>query len=99
MNYDFLIDVAWQEGLSVKEKPFRTYDGRIKDKSIYIRKDMTPTEKACVLAEDLVTTILLLEIFLIKMLSETENRNSEPDCGPTMNKLGCVTLSGHIRPI
>ena len=53
MNYDFLIDVAWQEGLSVKEKPFRTYDGRIKDKSIYIRKDMTPTEKACVLAEEL----------------------------------------------
>ncbi len=53
MNYDFLIDVACQEGLSVKEKPFRTYDGRIKDKNIYIRKDMTTTKKACVLAEEL----------------------------------------------
>lgn len=53
MNYDFLMDVACQEGLAVKEKPFRTYDGRIKDKKIYIRKDMTPTEKACVLAEEL----------------------------------------------
>lgn len=53
MNYDFLIDVACQEGLTVKEKPFQTYDGRIKGKNIYIRKDMTPTEKACVLAEEL----------------------------------------------
>ena len=51
MNYDFLIDVACQEGLTIKEKPFKTYDGRIKNKSIYIRKDITPTEKACVLAE------------------------------------------------
>ena len=53
MNYDFLIDMACQEGLTVKEKPFQTYDGRIKGKNIYIRKDMTPTEKACVLAEEL----------------------------------------------
>ena len=85
--------------VSLRKQVKYLYVRKFKFSKIYIRKDMTPTEKACVLAEDLVTTILLLEIFLIKMLSETENRNSEPDCGPTMNKLGCVTLSGHIRPI
>lgn len=53
MNYDILIDEACHEGLAVKEKPFSTYDGRIKGNNIYIRKDMTSIEKACVLAEEL----------------------------------------------
>lgn len=53
MKFDLLLEDAHNEGLTVKEKPFRTYDGRIKGKSIYLRKDMTITEKACVLAEEL----------------------------------------------
>ncbi len=53
MKFDLLLEDAHNEGLTVKEKPFRTYDGRIKGKSIYLRKDMTTTEKACVLAEEL----------------------------------------------
>ena len=53
MKFDLLLEDAHIEGLTVKEKPFRTYDGRIKGKNIYLRKDMTTTEKACVLAEEL----------------------------------------------
>lgn len=53
MNYDLLLENARREGLIVKEKPFRTYDGRIKNGKIYLRKDMNTTEKACVLAEEL----------------------------------------------
>ena len=41
------------KGLTIKERPFRTYDGRIKGKNIYLRKGMDSTEKACVLAEEL----------------------------------------------
>lgn len=53
MKYDALLDEANAEGISIKERPFRTYDGRIKGKDIYLRKDMNTTEKACVLAEEL----------------------------------------------
>lgn len=53
MNLDLLLEDAHKEGLTVREKPFNTYDGRIKDKNIYLRKDMSTTEKACVLAEEL----------------------------------------------
>lgn len=53
MKYDILLNDANTEGLSVKECPFRTYDGRIKGKNVYLRKGMTTTEKACVLAEEL----------------------------------------------
>ncbi len=53
MNYDSLLDLAAQAGITVKEKPLSTYDGRIKNKTIYLRQDMTTTEKACVLAEEL----------------------------------------------
>lgn len=53
MKYNALLDEANAEGLSVKERPFKTYDGRIKGKDIYLRKDMNTTEKACVLAEEL----------------------------------------------
>lgn len=53
MNFDMLLEEANAEGLTVKERPFSTYDGRIKGKNIYLRNDMTSTEKACVLAEEL----------------------------------------------
>lgn len=53
MNYNELLGKANADGLTIKEKPFRTYDGRIKGETIYLRKDMTTTEKACVLAEEL----------------------------------------------
>lgn len=53
MKYDALLDEANAEGISIKERPFKTYDGRIKGKDIYLRKDMNTTEKACVLAEEL----------------------------------------------
>ena len=53
MKYDALLDEANAEGISIKERPFKTYDGRIKGKDIYLRKDTNTTEKACVLAEEL----------------------------------------------
>lgn len=53
MKYDILLKDANAEGLNVKERPFRTYDGRIKGDTIYLRKDMNTTEKTCVLAEEL----------------------------------------------
>ncbi len=54
MNYEALLDEAYQEGLIVKEKPLKYNNGRIKGKRIAIRKDIaTSTEKNCVLAEEL----------------------------------------------
>lgn len=53
MEYDALLDEANAEGISVKERPFKTYDGRLKGKDIYLRKDMNTTEKTCVLAEEM----------------------------------------------
>lgn len=53
MKYDVLLNDANTEGLSIKERPFRTYDGRIKGSNIYLRKDMNTIEKTCVLAEEL----------------------------------------------
>ena len=34
MNYEALLNDADAEGLNIKERPFRTYDGRIKGKDI-----------------------------------------------------------------
>ncbi len=53
MDFETLLDDADAKGLTIKERPFRTYDGRIKGKNIYLRKDMDSTEKKCVLAEEL----------------------------------------------
>lgn len=53
MDYDLLLEEAHEEGLIVKEKPFSTYDGRIKNGKIYLRRDMNTVEKSCVLAEEL----------------------------------------------
>lgn len=53
MDFETLLDDAGAEGLTIKERPFRTYDGRIKGKNIYLRKGMSASEKKCVLAEEL----------------------------------------------
>lgn len=54
MNYETLLDVAYTEGLTVKEKNLLAHDGRIKGNRVAIRKNIkTDTEKACVLAEEL----------------------------------------------
>ena len=53
-NYELLLDNASQKGLTVKEKPLKASDGRIKGKRIAIREDIdTAVQKACVLAEEL----------------------------------------------
>ena len=44
---------ATRQGLTVKEKPLRAYDGRIKGNRIAIRRDMPTVQKTCVLAEEL----------------------------------------------
>lgn len=52
--YETLLDEACVEGLTVKEKPLKYNNGRIKGNRIAIRQDIeTTTEKACVLAEEL----------------------------------------------
>ena len=53
MKYNALLNEANAEGISIKERPFKTYDGRIKGKDIYLRKDMNTAEKSCALAEEL----------------------------------------------
>ena len=53
MIYNALLDEANAEGISIKERPFKTYDGRIKGNNIYLRENMNTTEKTCVLAEEL----------------------------------------------
>ena len=40
MKYDALLDEANAEGISIKERPFKTYDGRIKGKDISLNLDM-----------------------------------------------------------
>lgn len=53
MDLETLLDDADAEGLTIKERPFRAYDGLLKGKSIYLRKGMSASEKKCVLAEEL----------------------------------------------
>ena len=52
--YEALLDEACDTGLTVKEKPLKYNNGRIKGNRIAIRQDIdTEKEKACVLAEEL----------------------------------------------
>lgn len=54
LNYEVLLSESDSIGLTVKEKPLKYNDGRIKGNRIAIRKDLsTSAEKACVLAEEL----------------------------------------------
>lgn len=76
MNYEALLDEAYEEGLIVKEKPLQYNNGRIKGNRIAIRKDIeTSIEKADVLAEELghhYTTV-----GNILDLSDAQNRKQE----------------------
>lgn len=53
MTYEELLMESEKQNLIVKEKELPGYKGRIYKNRIAIRKDMTTTEKACVLAEEL----------------------------------------------
>lgn len=53
MTYEELLIESENQNLIVKEKDLPGYKGRIYKNRIAIRKDMTTTEKACVLAEEL----------------------------------------------
>ncbi len=53
MDYETLLAESDSLGLIVKEKPLKYNNGRIKGNRIAIRKNMTETEKVCVLAEEL----------------------------------------------
>lgn len=54
MHYEILVSEVSDSGLTVKEKPLKYNNGRIKGNKIAIRKDLeTSSQKACVLAEEL----------------------------------------------
>ena len=75
MEFEELLAESDAIGILVTERPFKTYDGRIKDNKIYLRSDMTKIQKKCVLAEELghyyTTTGNILE------QQETVNRKQE----------------------
>ena len=75
MNYETLLKEADSQCLVVKEKPLRANNGRIKGKRIAIKKNMTTTEKACVLAEELGPHYTTVGNILDP--SKTENRKQE----------------------
>lgn len=52
-NYENLLRLADNEKLITKEKPLRANKGRIKNNRIAIKKNMSQSEKACTLAEEL----------------------------------------------
>ena len=53
-TYEDLLNEAYKEGITVKEKPLKYNDGRIKGNKIANRKSIeTDKEKACILAEEL----------------------------------------------
>lgn len=53
MTYEELLIIADDNKLIAKEKPLPISDGRIKGNRIAIRRGMSTTKKACVLAEEL----------------------------------------------
>lgn len=53
MTYEELLIEADKEQLIIREKDLPVSKGRIKGKKIAIRRNMTTTEKACILAEEL----------------------------------------------
>lgn len=52
-TYEDLLIEAEQDGLSVKEAPLQSGDGRCKGRRIAIRKDLPSSKKADVLAEEM----------------------------------------------
>lgn len=76
MNYEALLNEAYEEGLIVKEKPLQYNNGRIKGNRIAIRKDIeTTTQKADVLAEELGHHFT--SVGNILDLSDAQNRKQE----------------------
>ena len=75
MNYEILLQEADSQALLVKEKPLRAHNGRIKGNRIAIKKDISTTEKACVLAEELGHHYTTVGDILDQ--SKTENRKQE----------------------
>ena len=76
MDYEALLDEAYEEGLVVKEKPLQYNNGRIKGNRIAIRQDIETTiEKADVLAEELGHHFT--SVGNILDLSEPQNRKQE----------------------
>lgn len=75
MTYEDLLLEAEQNGLIIKEKPFKAYNGRIKGNKIAIKKDLSNTGKKCTLVEELghyhTTTGNILD------QSKVENRKQE----------------------
>lgn len=63
MKYNALLNEANAEGISIKERPFKTYDGRIKGKDIYLRKDMNTARNPVYLLKNSDTITPLSEIF------------------------------------
>lgn len=53
MNYEEWINEAYKNSVEVAELPLQAHNGLILDDFIAIRKDMTDSQKACVLAEEL----------------------------------------------
>ena len=53
MSYEELLEEAQESGLTIKELPLQSNDGRIKGKRIAIRRDIPTVKKADVLAEEL----------------------------------------------
>lgn len=75
MNYETLLEEADSQCLVVKEKPLRAHNGRIKGNRIAIKKDISTTQKACVLAEELGHHYTTVGNILDQ--SKTENRKQE----------------------
>lgn len=74
-TYDDLLIEADNNNLITKEKPLRGNKGRIKGNRIAIKKDLTETEKKCVLAEELGHHYTAVGDILDQ--SSTENRKQE----------------------
>lgn len=99
MTYEELLAEADSQNIITKEKPLRANDGRIKDKHIAIRVDMTETEKCCVMAEELGHYYTTIGNILDQ--STVENRKQELkarlwayplDCFISAFRSGCNTL-------
>lgn len=53
MKSEELLIEADKIGIPVTEKPFKTFDGRVKGEKIYLRSGMSDVQKTCVLSEEI----------------------------------------------
>ncbi|MBC5689740.1 ImmA/IrrE family metallo-endopeptidase [Mediterraneibacter sp. NSJ-55] len=75
-SYEALLNEAYKEGLTVKEKDLIASDGRIKGTRIAIRKNLkTNLQKSCVLAEEMGHHYT--SVGNILDMSDTRNRKQE----------------------